>query len=96
MHSLSNYYGSAWFQKSDHRLNRYEEMLQAFQAMFQEQHSSWVPYLFVYVGNAICNTTAEQERAFITFLKSMEQYLIEKEYIQAVDSAMLGMSKDRC
>jgi 2-polyprenyl-3-methyl-5-hydroxy-6-metoxy-1,4-benzoquinol methylase len=81
---------SAWFQKSDHRLNRYEEMIQAFQATFQEQHSSWVPYLFVYVGNAIRHTTAEQERAFITFLKNMEQYLIEKEYIQAVGFRYVG------
>jgi 2-polyprenyl-3-methyl-5-hydroxy-6-metoxy-1,4-benzoquinol methylase len=81
---------TAWFQKSDHRLNRYEEMLQVFQALFHEQHSSWVPYLFVSIGNAICNTTAEQEHAFIPFLRNMEQYLIEKGYIQAVGFRYVG------
>jgi 2-polyprenyl-3-methyl-5-hydroxy-6-metoxy-1,4-benzoquinol methylase len=81
---------TAWFQKSDHRLNRYEDMIQAFRATFHEQLFSWAPYLFVYVGNGIRHATAEQEHASITFLRNMEQYFIEKEYIQAVGFRYVG------
>ncbi len=81
---------TAWFQKSDHRLHRYEEMVQAFERTFHRLHSSWVPYLFVYIGNGLRHTTAEQERAFITFLRNMEQHLIEKESLQAVGFRSVG------
>ncbi len=81
---------TAWFQRSDHRLNRYEEMLQALRATFHEHYFSWVPYLFVYIGNDIRHATAEQERACLAFLKNMEQHLINKEYIQAVGFRYIG------
>lgn len=82
---------TAWFQRAaTHRLNGYEEMIQTLQTTFQEQHCSWVPYLFVYVGNGIRSATSEQERACITFLRNMEQYLIEKGYIQAVGFRYVG------
>ncbi|HEU5229330.1 MAG TPA: class I SAM-dependent methyltransferase [Ktedonobacteraceae bacterium] len=81
---------TAWFQRSEHRLNRFEEMMQACRATFHEQFFSWVPYLFVYIGNSIRATTAEQERACITFLRNMEQYLIEQASIQAVGFRYVG------
>lgn len=82
---------TAWFQRSLlHRLNGYEEMMQACRAAFQEQHFSWVPYLFVYISNNIRAATAEQERACITFLRNMEQYLIEQGSIQAVGFRFIG------
>ncbi|HZO75831.1 MAG TPA: class I SAM-dependent methyltransferase [Ktedonobacteraceae bacterium] len=81
----------AWLQRgTDHRLNGFDEMMQALRSTFHEQHFSWVPYLFVYIGNSLCHATAEQERACITFLKHMEQYLIEKESIQAVGFRYVG------
>lgn len=81
---------TAWFQKSDHRLNRYEDMFQVFHATFHEQMTSWVPYLFVYIANGIRSATPEQEHSFITFLRDMEQYLIERESIQAVGFRYVG------
>jgi 2-polyprenyl-3-methyl-5-hydroxy-6-metoxy-1,4-benzoquinol methylase len=84
---------TAWFQRAEqrtHRLNRYDEMIQAFRANFQEELFSWMPYLFVYIGNTIRHATAEQEDATITFLRNIEQYLIEKEYIQAVGFRYVG------
>jgi 2-polyprenyl-3-methyl-5-hydroxy-6-metoxy-1,4-benzoquinol methylase len=83
----------AWFQKAEqraHRLNRYEEMLQAFQTTFHQQFVSWVPYLFVYMGNALRETPPEQTHALIVFLKNIEQHLIAKEYIQAVGFRYVG------
>ena len=82
---------AAWLQRgADHRLNGFDEMMQALRNTFHEQHFSRVPSLFVYIGNSLCHATAEQERSCITFLKNMEQYLIEKEYIQAVGFRCIG------
>lgn len=81
---------AAWFQKAEQRLNRWEEMLQALQTTFVQQALSWVPYLFVYLGNGIRCANPEQERALLTFLKNTEQLLIEKEYIQAVGFRYVG------
>jgi 2-polyprenyl-3-methyl-5-hydroxy-6-metoxy-1,4-benzoquinol methylase len=81
---------TAWLQRAEHRLNRYDEMLQALEQSFPRQFFSWVPYLFVYVGNGICHAAPEQERALLNFLKNMEQYNIEKEYMQAVGFRYVG------
>jgi hypothetical protein len=81
---------AAWYQKSEKRLNRYEEMHQAFQAHFQEHLSSWFPYLFVYIGNGIHTSKLEQEHSIVTFLKNMECHLIEKGAIQAVGFRYVG------
>ncbi|HLG65945.1 MAG TPA: class I SAM-dependent methyltransferase [Ktedonosporobacter sp.] len=82
---------TTWFQRSLlHQLNRSDEMLHACRATFEELHFSWVPYLFVYIGNAIHTASAEQERACITFLRNMEQYLIERASIQAVGFRFVG------
>ena len=81
---------TAWFQKADHRLNRYEDMLQTLQTTFDQQLWSWVPYLFVYIGNDIHHAAVEQEHTSIAFLRDMERYLIEKEYIQAVGFRFVG------
>lgn len=81
---------TAWFQKSDHHLNRYEDISQAFQATFHQQFSSWVPCLFVYIGYGIRHAPAEQVNALTTFLHNMEQYLIEKKSIQAVGFRYVG------
>jgi SAM-dependent methyltransferase len=81
---------AAWWQRAEHRLNRYDEMLQALEHSFQRQSFSWVPYLFVYTGNGICCVTSEQERALLNFIKGMEQYNIEKGYIQAVGFRYVG------
>ncbi|SRR6266496_1016217 len=84
---------TAWFHRAEqraHRLNRYDEMLQAFQTTFHQQFVSWVPYLFVYMGNALRETSPEQTHALIAFLKNMEQHLIAKEYIQAVGFRYVG------
>ncbi len=80
-----------WFKRSeDHHLNRFEEMLLALRATFREQFFSWVPYLFVYVGNRIRFATAEQARALIAFLRNMEAYLSEKGDMQAVGFRYVG------
>jgi DNA-binding SARP family transcriptional activator len=62
------------------------------QGRFQEAEElfSWIPYLFVYIGNTIRHATAEQEYATITFLRNVEQHLIRKEYIQAVGFRYVG------
>ena len=80
----------AWFKKSEHRLNRYEDIFQAFQTNFHEQFSSWVPYLFVYIGNEIRHTTPEKERALLTFLRNMEHHLTKEGTIQAVGFRYVG------
>ena len=46
--------------------------------------------LFVYIGNGIRHTTSVQERELQTFLKRMEQYLIEHGAIQAVGFRCVG------
>jgi ubiquinone/menaquinone biosynthesis C-methylase UbiE len=82
---------SAWLQRgSEHRLNRYEETMSTLRSTFHEHAFTWVPYLFVYIGNSICHTTPEQERDLLTFLKHMEQYLIDHEAIQAVGFRYVG------
>lgn len=84
---------TAWFERAEHRehrLNRYEEMMHALHTTFHQQQTSWVPYLFVYVGNDILPVSPEKERALIGFLKNMEQYLIETGVIQAVGFRYVG------
>ncbi len=85
----------AWFQKSNGRLNRYEEILSVFQTTFHEQFFSWVPYLFVYIGNEIRHATPEKERSLLTFLRNMEQYLTEKGAIQAVGFRYVGSVREQ-
>ena len=81
----------AWFKRSeDHHLNRYEEMSLALSTMFRELFFAWVPYLYVYIGNRISHATPEQESALIPYLRSMEQYLAEKGYMQAVGFRYVG------
>lgn len=57
---------------------------------FHERFFAWVPYLFVYIGNGIRSVSPEQERELLTFLKQMEQYLIEHRAIQAVGFRFVG------
>ncbi len=51
---------------------------------------AWAPYLFVYLGNRIRHAAPEQEREMLTFLKGMEQYLIDHRAIQAVGFRFVG------
>ncbi len=82
---------TAWLTRSsEHHLNRYEEMTLALQRTCHEHSFTWVPYLFVYIGNGIRHVTAEQERELLTFLKRMEQHLIEQEALQAVGFRFVG------
>jgi len=86
-------FASAWGERAEqrqHPLNRYAEMLQALQVHFHQQHFSWVPYLFVYLGNSIRKVAPEKERALLTFLRDMEQHLIATERIQAVGFRYVG------
>ena len=81
----------AWLQRgAEHHLNRYEEMTSALESAFHEQYVSWVPYLFVYIGNGIRDIPLEQERELLTFLKRIEHYLIEHGAIQAVGFRYVG------
>ena len=57
---------------------------------FHEHSIAWVPYLFVYIGNGIHSVSAEQEREVLTFLKHMDQYLIDCGAIQAVGFRYVG------
>ena len=82
---------NAWLKRSsEHHLNRYEEMMSALQGAFHEHYFAWVPYLFVYIGNGIRHASATQERELLTFLKRMEQYLIDHGAIQAVGFRFVG------
>ena len=82
---------TAWLARaSEHHLNRFEEMMPALHGTFHERYFAWVPYLFVYIGNGIRQVAPEQERELLTFLKRMEQYLIEHEAIQAVGFRFVG------
>jgi 2-polyprenyl-3-methyl-5-hydroxy-6-metoxy-1,4-benzoquinol methylase len=87
----------AWFQKAEqreHRLHRYDEMIQALQTVFQPQFASWVPYLFVYIANGLLpRSLPERMRALIPFLKEMEAYLIETGAIQALGFRWVGTSR---
>jgi hypothetical protein len=57
---------------------------------FHEHSIARVPYLFVYIGNGFHSVSAEQEREVLTFLKHMEQYLIDRGAIKAVGFRYLG------
>jgi methyltransferase family protein len=82
---------TAWLARAtEHQLNRYEEMMSALHGTFHERLFAWVPYLFVYIGNGIRQVAPEQERELLTFLKCMEQYLIEHEAINAVGFRFVG------
>lgn len=82
---------TAWLTRAaEHHLNRFEEMMFALHGTFHEHMFAWVPYLFVYIGNGIRHASPEQERELLTFLKRMEQYLIEHEAIQAVGFRFVG------
>lgn len=80
----------AWLQRGEHRLNCYDEMLQVLEQSFPRQFFSWVPYLFVYIGNGICQAAPERERSLLTFLKDMEQHYVEKGYMQGVGFRYVG------
>jgi 2-polyprenyl-3-methyl-5-hydroxy-6-metoxy-1,4-benzoquinol methylase len=47
-------------------------------------------YLFVYIGNGIRRAAPGQERELLTFLKRMEQYLIDHKAMQAVGFRFVG------
>jgi ubiquinone/menaquinone biosynthesis C-methylase UbiE len=82
---------TAWLKRaSEHHLNRYEEMISALQGTFHEHFFAWAPYLFVYIGNGIRHAPPEQERGLLTFLKRMEQYLVDHGAIQAVGFRFVG------
>lgn len=84
---------TAWFEKAEkreHRLNRYKEMMDALCTTFRQQFVSWVPYLFVYLGNGLRPLEPEKERALLVFLKQMEAHLIGQESIQAVGFRYVG------
>jgi ubiquinone/menaquinone biosynthesis C-methylase UbiE len=81
----------AWFKRAEgHHLNGFEEMLPVLRGTFGERVFAWVPYLFVYTGNRIRHATPEQERAFITFLRDMEQYEAAGGRMQAVGFRFVG------
>jgi ubiquinone/menaquinone biosynthesis C-methylase UbiE len=81
----------AWLTRSsEHCLNRYEDMMSALRDACHERFFAWIPYLFVYIGNGIRQVLPEQERELLTFLKQMEQYLIEHGAIQAVGFRFVG------
>ena len=82
---------TAWLTRAaEHHLNRFDEMMSALHGTFHERLFAWVPYLFVYIGNGIRQVASEQGRELLTFLKRMEQYLIEHEDIQAVGFRFVG------
>jgi ubiquinone/menaquinone biosynthesis C-methylase UbiE len=82
---------TAWLSRAaEHHLNRFEEMMSVLHGACHERLFAWVPYLFVYIGNGIRQVTLEQERELLTFLKHMEQYLIEHGAIQAVGFRFVG------
>jgi ubiquinone/menaquinone biosynthesis C-methylase UbiE len=82
---------TAWLQRGcQHHLNRYAEMMSALSSAFHEHSFAPVPYLFVSIGNGMRHTTPEQERDLLTFLKHMEQDLIEHGDIQGVGFRCVG------
>jgi ubiquinone/menaquinone biosynthesis C-methylase UbiE len=82
---------TAWLTRAaEHHLNRFEEMMSVLHGACHERLFAWVPYLFVYIGNGIRRATPGQERELLTFLKRMEQYLIEHRAIQAVGFRFVG------
>jgi len=82
---------TAWLTRaSEHHLNRFEEMMSALHGICHERFFAWVPYLFVYIDNGMRHAAPGQERELLTFLKRMEQYLIDHEAIQAVGFRFVG------
>lgn len=82
---------TAWLTRSsEHHLNPNAEMLSALHGTCHEHYFAWVPYLFVYIGNRMRAVSVEQERELLTFLKRMEQYLIDHDAIQAVGFRFVG------
>jgi ubiquinone/menaquinone biosynthesis C-methylase UbiE len=82
---------AAWLQRgSEHHLNQYEEMMSALWRTCHEHFFAWIPSLFVYIGNGIRHVPPEQERELLTFLKRMEQYLIEHGALQAIGFRFVG------
>ena len=82
---------TAWLTRAaEHHLNRFEEMMSELHGACHEHLFAWVPYLFVYIGNGIRHAAPEQERELLTFLKGMEQYLVEHEAMQAVGFRFVG------
>jgi ubiquinone/menaquinone biosynthesis C-methylase UbiE len=82
---------TAWLSRAaEHHLTRFEEMMSALHGICHERLFAWVPYLYVYIGNGIRHAAPEQERELLTFLKRMEQYLIDHEAIQAVGFRFVG------
>ena len=82
---------TSWLTRAaEHGLNRFEEMMSALHGTCHERLFAWVPYLFVYIGNGIRQVASEQGRELLTFLKRMEQYLIDHEAIQAVGFRFVG------
>jgi ubiquinone/menaquinone biosynthesis C-methylase UbiE len=82
---------TAWLTRAaEHHLNRFEEMMSVLHGACHERLFAWVPYLFVYIGNGIRHVAPEQERELLTFLKRMEQYLIEHKAIQALAFRFVG------
>jgi SAM-dependent methyltransferase len=80
-----------WLKRStEHHLNQYEEMMSVLRGTFHEHSFAWVPYLFIYIGNGIRHVSAEQERELLTFLKHMEQYLIDQGALRAVGFRFVG------
>jgi hypothetical protein len=65
-------------------------MMSALHGTYHEHYFAWVPYLFVYIGNGMRAVSAEQERELLTFLKRMEQSLIDHDAIQAVGFRFVG------
>lgn len=86
-------FAAAWCARAEqreHPLKRYPEMLQALHAHFRQQHLSWTPYLFVYLGNGIREVAPEKQRALLTFLRDMEQHLVARGRIQAIGFRYVG------
>lgn len=82
---------AAWLSRAaEHHLNRFEEMMSVLHGACHERLFAWVPYLFVYIGNGIRHAAPEQERELLTFLKGMEQYLVEHRALQAVAFRFVG------
>jgi SAM-dependent methyltransferase len=83
----------AWHRRGrEHHLKGYEEMSLALQNAFYEHFFTWTPYLFVYIGNGIRNTTPTQEQELLTFIKNMEQHMIEQDYMQSVSFRFAGIA----
>jgi SAM-dependent methyltransferase len=83
---------TAWLTRAaEHHLNRFEEMMSSLRGTFHEYVFAQLPYLFVYIGNGIRQVAPEQGRELLTFLKRMEQYLIDHEAIHAVGFRFVGI-----